>query len=52
MTVPWAGFPMKELVALARPLSSAKYVRMEAFNDPAVAASQRQTWNPGPMWKG
>ena len=28
MTIPWSGFAMRELVKLAKPLSSAKYVRM------------------------
>src|SRR3546814_6230048 len=31
MTVPYSGFPMKALVDLARPLSSAKYVKMTTF---------------------
>lgn len=52
MTVPWSGFPMKDLVALARPLSSAKYVRMETFNNPSVAPGQKQTWNPWPYVEG
>ncbi len=28
MTVPWAGFPLAELVALAEPMGSAQYVAM------------------------
>ena len=52
MTIPWSGFPMRDLVALAKPLSSAKYVRMETFNDPAVAPGQKQTWNPWPYVEG
>lgn len=52
MTIPWSGFPMKDLVALAKPLSSAKYVRMETFNNPAVAPGQKQTWNPWPYVEG
>lgn len=52
MTIPWSGFPMKDLVALAKPLSSAKYVRMETFFDPAVAHGQKQTWNPWPYVEG
>ena len=31
MTVPWSGFPLASLVNFAKPLSSAKYVRMETF---------------------
>jgi len=41
MVVPWSGFPLKQLVAIAKPLSSAKYVRFETFNDPAMAPGQK-----------
>src|SRR5215207_7768752 len=44
MAIPWSGFPLAKLVALARPLSSAKYLRMETFLDPSTASGQRQTW--------
>src|SRR5262249_25007108 len=37
MAVPWTGFPLKNLVEFAKPLSSAKYLRMETFRNPAVA---------------
>jgi sulfoxide reductase catalytic subunit YedY len=52
MTIPWSGFPMAKLVELAKPLSSAKYVRMETFLDKAVAPGQRQTWYPWPYIEG
>jgi methionine sulfoxide reductase catalytic subunit len=52
MTIPWTGFPFAELVKFARPLGSAKYVRMETFLDPAVASGQRQTWYPWPYSEG
>lgn len=52
MTVPWTGFPLARLVAFAAPLSSARYVRMETFLDPAVARGQRQTWYPWPYVEG
>jgi sulfoxide reductase catalytic subunit YedY len=48
MVVPWTGFPLKALVALAKPLGSAKYLRMEAFSMPDIASNQRQTWYPWP----
>ncbi|MCC5987464.1 MAG: protein-methionine-sulfoxide reductase catalytic subunit MsrP [Pararhodobacter sp.] len=48
MAVPWTGFPMRALVELARPLASARYVRMETFNDPEVAPGQRAGWYPWP----
>lgn len=52
MTVPWTGFPMKDLVAYAAPLSSAKYVRMETFMDAAVAPGQKAGWYPWPYVEG
>ena len=52
MSVPWSGFPMAKLVELARPLSSAKYVRMETFLDTAMAPAQRQRWLPWPYVEG
>ena len=52
MVVPWTGFPMADLVALAKPLSGAKYVRMETFVDPDVASGQRQSWYPWPYVEG
>jgi len=52
MTVPWSGFPLKALVDFARPLSSAKYVRLETFQDPDVASGQRQSWYPWPYVEG
>ncbi len=52
MVVPWTGFPLSRLVEIAKPLSAAKYVRMEAFLDPAVAHGQRQFWYPWPYVEG
>ena len=52
MTVPWSGFPMKDLVALAKPLSKAKYVRMETFKNPSVARGQKAAWYPWPYVEG
>ncbi len=52
MTIPWSGFPMARLVELAKPLSSAKYVRMETFVDKAVAPEQRKAWYPWPYTEG
>ncbi|MEM6616730.1 MAG: protein-methionine-sulfoxide reductase catalytic subunit MsrP [Pseudomonadota bacterium] len=52
MTVPWSGFPLKDLVAYAKPLSSAKYVRFETFLDPKVAPGQKQSWYPWPYVEG
>jgi sulfoxide reductase catalytic subunit YedY len=52
MAVPWSGFPFAKLVELAKPLSSATYVRMATFLDPKVASGQRQTWYPWPYVEG
>ena len=51
MTVPWTGFPLKAMLDLAKPLSSAKYVRFETFMDPKVAPEQRGFW-PWPYVEG
>jgi len=52
MAVPWTGFPLARLVALAKPLSSATYVHMQTFLDTSVAPGQRQTWYPWPYTEG
>jgi sulfoxide reductase catalytic subunit YedY len=52
MAVPWSGFPLAALVDLARPLGSARYVRMETFLDPDMAPGQRQFWYPWPYVEG
>lgn len=52
IVVPWSGFPMKALVDLARPLSSARHVAMETFMNPAVAPGQRLEYYPWPYLEG
>jgi sulfoxide reductase catalytic subunit YedY len=52
MAVPWSGFPMKAFVDYAKPLGSAKYVRMETFTDAGVAPGQKQFWYPWPYIEG
>ncbi|ODN68590.1 protein-methionine-sulfoxide reductase catalytic subunit MsrP [Methylobrevis pamukkalensis] len=52
MAVPWTGFAMADLVAYAKPLAGAKYVRMETFLDPDTAPGQRQVWYPWPYVEG
>ena len=52
MAIAWSGFPFAKLVELAKPLSAAKYVRMETFLDPSVAPSQKQSWYPWPYVEG
>jgi sulfoxide reductase catalytic subunit YedY len=52
MTVPWSGFPLAALVDLAKPLSKAKYLRMETFLDLKVATGQKQDFYPWPYIEG
>lgn len=48
MVVPWVGFPLKDLVAMAAPLAKARYVRFETFFDTTAAPEQRASWYPWP----
>ncbi|MGE0752222.1 MAG: protein-methionine-sulfoxide reductase catalytic subunit MsrP [Variibacter sp.] len=52
MAIPWSGFAFSELLKIAAPLSSAKYVQMETFLDPKIAPGQRQTFYPWPYVEG
>ncbi len=52
MAINWSGFPLKSLIALAKPLSSAKYVQMQTFLDKAIAPAQKQSWYPWPYTEG
>lgn len=54
MTVPWSGFALAALVDYARPLGSARYLRMETFgaDDFADAPGFRQFWYPWPYTEG
>ena len=54
MVVPWTGFTLKSLVALAKPKADAKFARFETFNLPEVAVGQQPgCWVPipGPILK-
>ncbi|MDT8448314.1 MAG: protein-methionine-sulfoxide reductase catalytic subunit MsrP [bacterium] len=50
--VPWTGFPLAKLVAEAKPLSSAKYIRFVSFMDPEKAPGQRSRSYPWPYTEG
>jgi sulfoxide reductase catalytic subunit YedY len=52
MAVPWTGFPLKAFLDLAKPLGSAKYVKMQTFQDKAMAPGQRQPFYPWPYTEG
>jgi sulfoxide reductase catalytic subunit YedY len=52
MAIAWTGFPVRKLVDFAKPLGSAKYLRMETFMNPKVAFGQKQAWFPWPYIEG
>ncbi len=52
MAVPWTGFALAKLVEYAKPLSSAKYLRMETFLDSSMAPAQRLPFFPWPYVEG
>ena len=52
MAIAWTGFPVAKLVDFAKPLSGAKFLRMETFMNPKEAPGQRQTWYPWPYVEG
>lgn len=52
MAVPWSGFAMAKLVEYAKPLSSAKYIRMQTLADEATMPGLRATWYPWPYTEG
>jgi methionine sulfoxide reductase catalytic subunit len=52
MAIAWSGFPLARLVELAKPLGSAKYLRLETFLDPSTAPGQKQSWYPWPYVEG
>ena len=52
MAIPWSGFPMKAFIDFARPLSSAKFLKMVTFNNPKMASGQKQFWYPWAYTEG
>jgi len=52
MTVPWTGFPMADLLKIAAPTASAKYVVFETVADRSAMPSLRQSWYPWPYIEG
>lgn len=52
MTVPWSGFAMSQLVNLAKPLGSAKYIRMETLADEETMPNLSASWYPWPYVEG
>ena len=52
MTVPWTGFPLSSLVALAKPLASAKFVVMTTLADPKTMPGLRSSAFEWPYVEG
>jgi len=52
MTVPWTGFPLSKLIAMAQPKSDAKYIRMQTLADEETMPTLRQHWYPWPYTEG
>ena len=52
MAIAWTGFPFKKLVDFAKPLGSAKFVKMTTFMNPKIAPGQRLSWFPWPYVEG
>ena len=52
MIVPWSGFPVRSLVELCKPLSSAKFIVMRTLSKPSVMREQRDLLYPWPYTEG
>jgi len=52
ITIPWTGFPLKQLLAIAEPLSGAKYVVFRTVADRKAMPGLRQIWYPWPYTEG
>jgi len=53
MAVPWTGIPFAAFIGKVEPLSSAGFVRLVSFDDPARALGQaQQPWYPWPYYEG
>lgn len=53
MAVPWTGFPMRDFIKMVRPLSNARYVRMQTFLNKDWAIQQRlRFWMDWPYEEG
>jgi len=51
--IPWRGFPLRDLIRLLSPKSSARYVRLQTFLDPNIAPGQKDRfWEPWPYTEG
>ena len=52
MVVPWDGFPLAKLVAMAEPMAEAKFVQIHFVLRPAICPGQRSNDFPWPYTEG
>lgn len=52
MTLPWMGFDMKQLLQIAKPLSSAKYIKMVTLADNDSMPGLTSIWYDWPYTEG
>jgi sulfoxide reductase catalytic subunit YedY len=52
MTVPWTGFPVTDLLKIAEPLGSAKYMVFTTAADPKTMPGLSASWYPWPYVEG
>ena len=52
MVVPWSGFELSHLVALARPKAEARYLRFTTAEQPEAMRGLRASWYPWPYQEG
>jgi sulfoxide reductase catalytic subunit YedY len=52
MTVPWVGFPLSKLLAMAEPTGNAKYVVFTTLADPKTMPGLAQRFYPWPYTEG
>jgi sulfoxide reductase catalytic subunit YedY len=52
MVIPWAGFPIAELLKKVEPTSEAKFVRFETIYDPSQMPGQDSNWYEWPYVEG
>ncbi|NIM50126.1 MAG: protein-methionine-sulfoxide reductase catalytic subunit MsrP [Gemmatimonadales bacterium] len=52
MVIPWVGFPLRDLLSVVEPTSSAKYVEFTTLHDPEQMPGQRRRILPWPYVEG
>lgn len=52
MTVPWSGFQLSHLVAMAKPSAGARYIRFTTAEQPEAMSGLRASWYPWPYREG